>query len=66
MFSIYLECAADRQDELSGELYARGTLGIIELATGLRAWFDDGVEVADLVAAYDGEVTPDDRVLAEL
>lgn len=57
MFSLYLECAAEQQDELSAELYGRGTLGIIELPSGLRAWFDDGVEVDDLIASYDGEVT---------
>jgi ribosomal protein L11 methyltransferase len=56
VFSLYLECPRERQDELSAELYERGTLGILELPSGLRAWFDDGVDVADFAARFDGEI----------
>ena len=57
MFSLYLECGADERDELLAELNERGTLGVHELPSGLRAWFDDGSPVEDLVERYDGVVT---------
>ena len=59
MFSLYLECPAEQRDELSAELYGRGTLGILELPSGLRAWFDEGVDIADIAAKFDGAMTPE-------
>ncbi len=56
MFSVYLECPDDQRDQLSAELYERGTLGIIDLPSGLRAWFDDGVHLDDLIERFDGDV----------
>lgn len=56
MFSVYLECGATERDELLAELNERGTLGVLELSTGLRAWFDDGAGITDLVDRYDGAV----------
>jgi ribosomal protein L11 methyltransferase len=56
VFSAYLECGLEEREQLIAELYGRGTLGIIELASGLRAWFEDGMDIADLVAQYDGEI----------
>lgn len=57
MFSVYLECGAEAHDQLIAELNERGTLGVLELDSGVRAWFDDEVAVDDLVAEYDGIVT---------
>ncbi len=61
MISIYLECAATGQDALIAELYDRGTLGILELGSGVRAWFDDGADLYDLIESYDGHVMADDE-----
>lgn len=55
MISVYLECDAAGFDELIAELHERGTLGVIELQSGVRAWFDDAVDISDLVARYDGD-----------
>ena len=60
MISVYLECAAEEQDALIAELHERGTLGVLELGSGLRAWFDESVDLRDLVEQYDGEVLPED------
>ena len=57
MVSIYFECDDAGRDILSAELNERGTLGILELPGGLRAWFDDAAAVADLVSQYDAAVT---------
>lgn len=61
MISIYLECAAEDQDALIAELHERGTAGVLELGSGLRAWFDDVGQVRDLVERYDGEVLAGDE-----
>ena len=57
MVSIYFECDDAARDVLSAELNDRGTLGILELPSGLRAWFDGPEAVADLIAQYDAAVT---------
>ena len=57
MFSVYLECAAGDRDELIAELNERGTLGVLELASGVRAWFEEGVAVDDLIERFDGIAT---------
>lgn len=59
MFSVYLECRDDERDAVSAELNERGTLGIFESGSGLRAWFDDGADVGDLVERYDGHIVPE-------
>ena len=56
MVSIYFECDEGRRDELSAELNERGTLGILELAGGLRAWFDTAEGVEDLIEQFDADV----------
>lgn len=56
MISVYLECRPEEQDELVAELNERGTLGVLETGAGVRAWFDDGVYLEDLIARYDGHV----------
>jgi ribosomal protein L11 methyltransferase len=60
MISIYLECGAEDRDALIAELHERGTAGILELGSGVRAWFDDEAQVRDLAERYDGEVLPED------
>jgi ribosomal protein L11 methyltransferase len=57
LISIYFECAPEKQDELAAELYSRGTLGILELPSGLRAWFEQPAGLSDVIELYDGEVT---------
>jgi len=57
LFSVYLECRADEYDQLIAELNDRGTLGVLELPSGLRAWFDDGAAVDELVERFDGVLT---------
>lgn len=54
MLSLYVQCEPDERDQLVLELWQRGTLGIAELGSGLRAWFEDNVELGDLIARYDG------------
>ncbi len=61
MISLYLECGASQQDVVIAELYERGTLGVLELGSGLRAWFDDSVDIQDLVIRYDGEILAEDE-----
>ena len=59
MYSLYLECDPSEVDMLVAELHARGTLGVMELGTGLRAWFADVDGLNDLIEQYDGEVIPE-------
>lgn len=61
MISIYLECAPESHDALIAELHERGTLGVLELGSGLRAWFEDSAAIDDLVQQYDGEILPEDE-----
>jgi ribosomal protein L11 methyltransferase len=61
MVSIYLECAVDEAESLIAELHERGTLGVMELGTGLRAWFDDTARLDDLIERYDGEMIPEEE-----
>ncbi len=56
MISVYLECDEGGQDQLIAELHERGTLGILELGTGLRAWFDSDAAIGDVIERYDGHV----------
>ncbi len=56
MISVYLECDPDQREALIAELHDRGTLGILELGSGLRAWFEDETGLADLIAGFDGHV----------
>lgn len=42
MFSLFLHCLPDQQDELSLDLWERNTCGIQEEHGGLRAFFDEG------------------------
>jgi ribosomal protein L11 methyltransferase len=62
MISIYLECGPDEQDALIAELHERGTLGVLELGSGLRAWFDQDSGVQDLIERYDGEMLEEEDV----
>jgi len=56
LISVYFECEPDGREQLSAELYERGTLGILELPSGLRAWFDDVEQARDLIESRDGAV----------
>ncbi len=60
MTSVYLECEPGEIEALIGELYERGTTGILELGSGVRAWFDSDVDLSDLIERYDGEIIPED------
>lgn len=60
MLSLYLACTDDERESLSAELYDLGTLGILELPSGLRAWFHEGADLSGLVRRYDGALTHDD------
>jgi ribosomal protein L11 methyltransferase len=59
MISIYLECGPEEQDALIAELWERGTLGIIELPSGVRAWFETIGGLDDLIDRYDGDLLED-------
>lgn len=48
MHILHLDCGPADKDRLIAELWERGTNGIIEGAAGLRAFFDERVDVADL------------------
>ena len=50
MHILHLDCGPADKDRLIAELWERGTAGIIESASGLRAFFDERVEVPDLAA----------------
>ncbi len=56
MISIYLECSAAEHDALIADLHERGTAGVLELGSGLRAWFENDIDVTDFIARYDGAV----------
>ncbi len=56
MISVYLECGPEDKDDLVAELWDRGTLGIMELASGVRAWFENASGLDDLIGRYDGDV----------
>jgi len=54
VFSIFLNCAPAREDELTAELYEAGTVGIVEEPGGLRAFFEAGEqEILVRFAAFD-------------
>ena len=53
MISVYLECTPEQKDSLIADLWERSTLGIIELPTGVRAWFDTADSLCDLIERYD-------------
>jgi ribosomal protein L11 methyltransferase len=61
MISVYLDCDPAEADELLAELYERGTVGVQELVSGLRAWFEDGVDLRDLIERYRGEVVREEE-----
>ncbi len=61
MISVYLECDPEQQDELIAELNERGTLGILETGAGIRAWFEEGVHLDDLIRRFDGELLQEDE-----
>ena len=56
MISVYLECTPVEAEALIAELHERGTLGVMELGVGLRAWFEDAAGLDELIARYDGAV----------
>jgi ribosomal protein L11 methylase PrmA len=59
-WSIFIPCASDEQDALVTAIWERGTTGIIEEAGGLRAFFEDTTERAQL-----GSITGTIRVEAD-
>lgn len=60
MISVYLECEPEEQETLIAELYARGTLGILEFNSGLRAWFAAGTGLEALIERYHGHIQPEE------
>jgi ribosomal protein L11 methyltransferase len=62
MISIYLECDPEERDALIAELHERGTLGVLELGSGLRAWFEDDAGLQDVIERYDGEILVEEDV----
>lgn len=62
MISVYFECSPEERDALTAGLYERGTAGVLELGTGLRAWFEDGAVLDDLIERYDGEVIEEEEI----
>jgi ribosomal protein L11 methyltransferase len=50
MHILHLDCEAPDRDWLIAELWERGTAGIIEEVTGLRAFFEEHVDTSDLMA----------------
>jgi ribosomal protein L11 methyltransferase len=62
MISVYLECGAAELDVLLADLQERGTLGVIELGSGVRAWFESAAGLEDLVARFDGVVQDEPEV----
>lgn len=56
MISVYLECGPEDTDNLIAELWERGTLGVVELPSGVRAWFEHASGLEDLIRRYDGDV----------
>jgi ribosomal protein L11 methyltransferase len=56
MISVYLECGPEEKDNLIAELWERGTLGVIELSSGVRAWFENAAGLEDLLRRYDGDI----------
>lgn len=59
MISVYLQCGPEENDRLIAELWDRGTLGIIELPSGVRAWFETAGGLDNLIDHYDGELLPE-------
>lgn len=56
MISLYLQCEPEERDALIADLWERGTLGVIELPAGLRAWFETVGGLDDLIDRFDGEL----------
>jgi ribosomal protein L11 methyltransferase len=52
MFSLELRAGAEEKDLLSAELWELGCTGITELETGLRAFFEPGVNRAALLERF--------------
>jgi ribosomal protein L11 methyltransferase len=56
MISLYLACGPEERDALIAELWERGTLGIVELPSGVRAWFATSGGLEDLADRYEGDL----------
>ena len=57
MFSLEIECSAERLDLLVADLWEQGCVGISELDTGrVRAFFDDAADPDSLRALYPGAI----------
>ena len=52
MFSLSLDCSQDQRDLLIAELWEAGVAGIVETATGMRAFFEDDANSAALSARF--------------
>lgn len=63
MFSLLLDCSQDQRDLLIADLWEAGVAGIVETATGMRAFFEDDATSGALSARFgDAEVEyPEDR-----
>ncbi len=52
MRSVLLRAEPDEEDQLAGELWQQGTVGILEQPGTLRAFFEDTVELEQLIRAH--------------
>ncbi len=54
MFSLLIDCTHDTRDLLIAELWEAGVAGIVETATGLRAFFEDDADSRLLSNQFSG------------
>lgn len=62
MFSITLNAAAAKRDELIADLWEEGTAGITESEDWVRAFFEDAVDATRLVRRFDAYTPTLERV----
>jgi len=52
MISLEIRCPPEQKDMLLAELWAAGTAGIVEMESGLRAFFEDSADRTTLTARF--------------
>jgi ribosomal protein L11 methyltransferase len=60
MFSIDIECTQEDRDFEIAELWEAGCTGIVELETGMRAFFDDDTRATEVQTRFGGKAEPAD------
>jgi ribosomal protein L11 methyltransferase len=64
VISVFLSVSEDLKDEVIAELWDLGTTGITEENDSLRAFFEDGSDIAEIerrLAAYDPQLNPEEN-----